>query len=99
MGSDKPALYVGELTLLDRVLLACADASLTVVVGPERRAARAVRWTREDPPGGGPVPALRAGLELVEPDVVAVLAADLPFLDTGVVADLVARAPAVVVGE
>lgn len=30
--------------------------------------------------GSGPVPALRAGLELVDASLVAVLAADLPFL-------------------
>lgn len=39
-----------------------------------------VRYTREDPPGGGPVVALRRGLaEVSAPDVV-LLAADLPFL-------------------
>jgi molybdenum cofactor guanylyltransferase len=39
-----------------------------------------VRYTREDPPGGGPVAALRCGLaEVSAPDVV-LLAADLPFL-------------------
>ena len=99
MGSDKPALYVGELTLLDRVLTACAAAQRTVVVGPSRDVSRDVVWTREEPPGGGPVPALRAGLELVEQDVVVVLAADLPFLSPSVVDDLVARTPAVVVGD
>jgi molybdopterin-guanine dinucleotide biosynthesis protein A len=39
-----------------------------------------VSYTREDPPGGGPVAALRCGLaEVSAPDVVLV-AADLPFL-------------------
>jgi molybdopterin-guanine dinucleotide biosynthesis protein A len=36
--------------------------------------------TREDPPGAGPVPALRAGLAAAAAPWVAVLAADLPFL-------------------
>jgi molybdopterin-guanine dinucleotide biosynthesis protein A len=36
--------------------------------------------TREDPPGAGPVPALRAGLAEAGAPWVAVLAADLPFL-------------------
>jgi molybdenum cofactor guanylyltransferase len=36
--------------------------------------------TREDPPGAGPVPALRAGLAEVGAPWVAVLAADLPFV-------------------
>jgi len=39
-----------------------------------------VLWTREQPPGGGPVAGLAAGLALVRAPVVAVLAVDLPFL-------------------
>ncbi|MFB7377255.1 NTP transferase domain-containing protein, partial [Kitasatospora purpeofusca] len=39
-GADKPALTVGETTLLDRVLAACAGAGTTVVVGPARPATR-----------------------------------------------------------
>lgn len=61
-GTDKPALPVGGLMLLDRVLAACAAADGTVVVGPRRPTVRPVRWAREEPPGGGPVPALAAGL-------------------------------------
>ncbi|MEZ0064082.1 molybdopterin-guanine dinucleotide biosynthesis protein A [Streptacidiphilus sp. MAP12-20] len=80
-GADKPGLLVGGATLLDRVLAACADARTTVVVGPERPTAREVVWTREEPPGGGPVAALAAGLRLVTADVTLLLAADLPFLD------------------
>lgn len=81
-GADKPGLTVGETTLLDRVLAACPDARTTVVVGPARPTARdGVRWTREQPPGGGPVAAVAAGLDLVTADTVLLLAADLPFLD------------------
>ncbi|WP_374119938.1 NTP transferase domain-containing protein, partial [Streptomyces sp. LS1784] len=40
-GADKPGLTVGEATLLDRVLAACAGARTTVVVGPARPTARA----------------------------------------------------------
>ncbi|WP_344329901.1 molybdenum cofactor guanylyltransferase, partial [Kitasatospora putterlickiae] len=55
-GADKPGLTIGGTTLLDRVLAACADARTTVVVGPARPTARpGIRWTRERPPGGGPV--------------------------------------------
>jgi molybdenum cofactor guanylyltransferase len=47
---------------------------------PGARGGEQVRYTREDPPGGGPVAALRCGLaEVSAPDVV-LLAADLPFL-------------------
>jgi molybdopterin-guanine dinucleotide biosynthesis protein A len=89
--------------LLDGVLAATAGAARTVVVGPPRPVDREVRWAREDPPGGGPLAALAAGVralwsadgeELPTGDgsphpaaaqgsaapVVAVLAADLPWL-------------------
>ncbi|WP_203976990.1 molybdenum cofactor guanylyltransferase [Planotetraspora silvatica] len=46
--------------------------------GPE--AVDGVVFTSEDPPGGGPVPALRAGLAQVRAPWLALLAADLPFL-------------------
>lgn len=39
-----------------------------------------VVWCREEPPGGGPVAAIAAGLAAVRTPMVAVLAADLPFL-------------------
>ncbi|MGW2249423.1 molybdenum cofactor guanylyltransferase [Kitasatospora sp. NPDC001660] len=89
-GADKPGLTVGESTLLDRVLAACAGARTTVVVGPARPTARTgVRWTREQPPGGGPVAAVAAGLDLVGDGTVLLLAADLPFLDRRTVERLV----------
>ena len=48
--------------------------------GPGTRGGEQVSYTREDPPGGGPVAALRCGLaEVPAPDIV-LLAADLPFL-------------------
>ena len=94
-GTDKPAALVGGLSLLDRVLAACADATRTVVVGPERATARPVVWTREQQAGSGPVPALRAGLTEVTADRVVLLAADLPFLISEVVHLLLDRAPAV----
>jgi molybdopterin-guanine dinucleotide biosynthesis protein A len=91
-GTDKPALAVGGRMLLDRVLAACAGADRTVVVGPRRPTALPVRWTRERPAGGGPLPALAAGLAALtgdgRPDAVVVLAADLPFLTAPTVAAL-----------
>lgn len=79
-GVDKPAVSVGGRALLDRVLGACGDAGHTVVVGGRRPTVRPVRWAREEPPGGGPVAALDAGVRHVEADTVLVLSADLPFL-------------------
>lgn len=84
-GLDKPGLLVGGTSLLDRVLQATAGAATTVVVGPVRDTVRPVVWTREDPPGGGPVAALAAGLEHVTSDTVVLLAADLPFLRASMV--------------
>jgi molybdopterin-guanine dinucleotide biosynthesis protein A len=85
-GQDKPAVVVGGSTLLERVLGAASGAGVRVVVGPRRAlsqdilGAGPVRWRREDPPGGGPVAAIAAGLDAVATPYVAVLAADLPFL-------------------
>jgi molybdopterin-guanine dinucleotide biosynthesis protein A len=79
-GADKPGVRVGGRALLDRVLAACADARTTVVVADPRPTARPVTWAREEPPGGGPVAALDAGLRHTTAEAVVVLSADLPFL-------------------
>jgi len=90
-GADKPALAVGGRTLLDRVLAVCSDAGTTVVVGPQRETVRGgLRWTREHPPGGGPVAAVAAGLRYVTAERVLLLAADLPFIDRPTVTRLLA---------
>lgn len=85
-GMDKAALRVGEATLLDSVIAAAEPlCERLVVVGPVRpTAAPGVLFTIENEPGGGPVPALVAGLaEAGGATEVFVLAADLPFLSTG----------------
>jgi len=87
-GADKPALEVGGVSMLDRVLAACQGAASIAVVGPPRPVARPVVFTREYPPGGGPVPALAAGMTVGSAELVAVFAADLPFLDAEAVATL-----------
>ncbi|GAA5067329.1 molybdopterin-guanine dinucleotide biosynthesis protein A [Thermocatellispora tengchongensis] len=83
-GRDKPGLRVGGAALVERVVAAVRGARTVVVVGPARGGLPAgVVFAREEPPGGGPVPALRAGLAaLAESPApwVALLAGDLPFL-------------------
>ena len=79
-GTDKPGVRVGGRPLLDRVLAACATARATVVVAAPRPTARPVTWAREDPPGGGPLAALDAGLRHTTAEHIVVLSADLPFL-------------------
>ncbi|MGY1621790.1 molybdenum cofactor guanylyltransferase [Geodermatophilus sp. SYSU D00965] len=79
-GQAKPQLDVGGRTMLAAVLAAAADAEPRVVVGPPQPVPPGVLVVREEPPRGGPVAAMRAGLAAVHTEVVAVLAGDLPFL-------------------
>jgi molybdopterin-guanine dinucleotide biosynthesis protein A len=83
-GADKPAITIGGRSLLATVAAAAvnAGASRIIVVGPSRPGliARPVEFTREQPPGAGPVPALRAGIARVAEPWLLLLAADLPFL-------------------
>ncbi|MGY1842522.1 molybdenum cofactor guanylyltransferase [Modestobacter sp. SYSU DS0875] len=89
-GQPKPQLDVGGRTMLDAVLAAVADARPRVVVGPPQDVPAGAVLVREEPPGGGPVPALGAGLAALPGgvDVVAVLAGDLPFVTPQLVAEL-----------
>lgn len=94
-GESKAALELDGVSLLDRTLAACQGVRRIVVVGD------AVAWasgdrtpggadvivTREDPPFGGPVAALAAGLDVLshaarEADAVLVLAVDMPHVAT-----------------
>jgi molybdopterin-guanine dinucleotide biosynthesis protein A len=105
-GAIKPLVRVGGVPLIARVLTAVSDAYPRIVVGgPELAVALPpdVVLVREDPPGGGPVAGLAAGLAALDPaapdpaaadlttpgpDQVAVLAADLPFLTGTAIAAL-----------
>lgn len=63
-GASKPGLEVGGRTLLDVAIDAArlADARTVVVVGPSTLAAPGCLVVREEPPFGGPVAAIAAGL-------------------------------------
>lgn len=87
-GIDKADVVVGGRTLLERALDATRAASSVVVVGPRRPTSRRVRWTREEPPGGGPVAGLAAGLRCAAAAQVVVLAVDLPLLSPDHIAAL-----------
>jgi molybdopterin-guanine dinucleotide biosynthesis protein A len=82
-GQDKAAIVVGGRTLLDRVLgAALALGGRPVVVGHGAVPAGVLR-TLEDPPDGGPVAGIAAGLAALEgtgapADWVAVVAVDQP---------------------
>lgn len=80
-GADKPALVVGGRSLGARVVEAAAGAARVVVVGAPVPGVEVDLVVREEPPGGGPVAALAAGVVAVAEPVTAALAGDLPFLD------------------
>ena len=84
-GQAKPQLDVGGRSILAAVLAAVPDASPRIVVGPPQPVPPDVLVVREDPPRGGPVAAIKAGLAHVPCEVVALLAGDLPFLTAGLV--------------
>jgi molybdopterin-guanine dinucleotide biosynthesis protein A len=87
-GQAKPQLIVGGRPILATVLDAVADAERRIVVGPPQPVPPDVLLVREEPPGGGPVAAVRAGLADVDTDVVVVVAGDLPFLTAELVRGL-----------
>jgi molybdenum cofactor guanylyltransferase len=101
-GADKPGLTVGSSTMAASVASAAvaAGAGRVVLVGPPRAdlvlicapLPRGLTVVREEPPGAGPVPALRAGLTRVRAPWVALLAADLPFLHGADISSLLAAA-------
>jgi molybdopterin-guanine dinucleotide biosynthesis protein A len=91
LGQDKTRADVGGVAVLDRLLVGLGEVMAgvpVVVVGPERPTVRPVLWCREEPPGGGPVAGLAAGLAqpvgdpptpVPDDGLLAVLAGDLPF--------------------
>lgn len=90
-GVDKASIEIAGQTLLEHALTATAVADEVVVVGPQVPSTRPVTWTREDPPGGGPAAGLLAGLDALafRPELVCVLAVDMPRFSAGTVARLV----------
>lgn len=92
-GADKAAIEIGGVTLLERALAATQTAVEVVVVGEQVPTSRPVTWTREDPPGGGPAAGLLAALDWFArpPDLVAVLAVDMPWVTPGTFARLTER--------
>jgi molybdopterin-guanine dinucleotide biosynthesis protein A len=87
-GVDKPMLRVAGSALLHRAVAALDGADPIVVVGPRRPGLAGVRWVREEPPNSGPVAALATGLAVLDTELVAVLAADLPGVSAATVARL-----------
>lgn len=84
-GIAKPWLEVGGRTLFESATSALRDAGCRDIVAvgeaPDGKTAADMRWTREDPPFGGPAAAIVAALDASPPvgaDWTFVLAGDLP---------------------
>lgn len=78
-GADKTRQVLGDSTVLEHLVDALPLDWSVVAVGTPRPLAREVTWTREDPPGGGPLAGIAAGIRGVTADVVVVIAGDMPF--------------------
>ena len=91
-GADKATLELGGTTLLERALAATSAAPEVVLVGEPVPTSRRVTWTREQPAGGGPAAGLLAGLDAFRerPELVAVLAVDMPHVSPQTFTRLVA---------
>jgi molybdopterin-guanine dinucleotide biosynthesis protein A len=89
-GVDKASIELRGVTLLERALSATMSALEVVVVGQQVPTSRPVTWTVEDPAGGGPAAGLLAGTDrfLERPDLLVVLAVDMPHVHAGTVARL-----------
>ena len=82
-GRDKALVQLAGRSFLQLALDVLADARRTLVVGPPREGFGGCEWIAEDPPDGGPVTALAAGIEATASEIVVVLAVDMPLV-TGV---------------
>lgn len=90
-GSDKTRADFGGTTVLDVLLTSLPQEWDVLCVGPKRPTQRpGVRWTREDPPGGGPVAGLAAALAVVDSPTTVLLGGDMPYA-AGAAAHLAAR--------
>ena len=89
-GADKASIELAGVTLLERALAATFNAVEVVVVGEQVPTSRPVTWTREEPRSGGPAAGMLAGLDrfLRPPDLVQVLAVDMPRVTPGTFARL-----------
>jgi molybdopterin-guanine dinucleotide biosynthesis protein A len=91
-GADKSALEYDGRSLLEHALAAVSSADEVVVVGEQVPTSRPVTFTRESPPGGGPLAALCAGVAALasRPRLVGVLAVDMPHVTAATLERLLA---------
>lgn len=75
-GVAKPWLMIDGVTIIDRIVDSVrphVDQCVLVGKCPPAWSRPDVQWTSEEPPGSGPVAAVAAGLQQLNPDVDEVL--------------------------
>lgn len=89
-GADKAGIEYAGRTFLEHALAAVEAAGEVVVVGEQVPTGRPATFVREDPPLGGPVAGLLAGRRALarDPEVLLVLAVDMPRVTDATVARL-----------
>jgi molybdopterin-guanine dinucleotide biosynthesis protein A len=94
-GRNKSALAVGGLTILERQLRALHDVTDDVMaIGGSPDADPRLRAVADRRTGLGPLAGLEAALEEARDETVLLLACDMPFVTTPLLAYLVGLAPA-----
>ncbi|WP_432524265.1 NTP transferase domain-containing protein [Kineococcus sp. SYSU DK006] len=86
-GADKLSARLADTTVIGRLAGELQRSARIFVVGhplAARAAGPTVTRLQEDPPGGGPLPALAAGLAAASTPAVVVLAGDQPFAASAV---------------
>lgn len=91
LGQDKPLLQFGDRTLLEIVVSRIETVCEEVIVAAGGRGAEQwpglnARFVLDDPPGRGPLAGLQAGLRASSFDSALLVAADMPFLNTELLA-------------
>lgn len=79
-GADKLVQALGGTTVLGRLVESLPTSWSIVAVGDERPLDRTATWVLEDPPDGGPLAGIAAGIALVTTELVVVLGGDMPFV-------------------
>ncbi|MBL7285704.1 molybdenum cofactor guanylyltransferase [Corynebacterium godavarianum] len=78
MGAEKAQIKLDGQRLVDHVIATLPHGAEVVVVSPFPLGLHGVSQVAEDPPFGGPVAGIAAGLGALETDLVGVLAVDAP---------------------
>lgn len=94
MGTDKAALPVDGLPMVERVLAALHACDERITVGGPDRALEGIRHVDDARPGEGPLGAVLTAFEATDAEMLLVAACDLPWFDAAAVDGLLGVAAA-----